>query len=77
MQTIVNGETPFKAINRSFTIGPAEAEYVLNFSVSKEGPFTPATEDATPVGENHIVNGCTPFSWFKLVGNTGDVQVIL
>ncbi len=77
MQGTISGETPFKAMHNAFTVGATTAGYTLNYSTSKEGPWT-AHSDSTPANETLIVNGCTPYMWFKLAGNAdAEVEVIL
>ncbi len=77
MQAIVSGETPFKCNKSTFAVGPTSNGYTLNYAVSKDGPFT-AYSDATPANECLVVNGVTPYMWFKLAGNTDEeVEVIL
>ena len=76
MQATVSGENPFKVLKETFTLGPSAQGFTLAYSTSKDGTFT-EYEEATPAGEVLIVNGVTPYSWFKLVGNTGEVEIIL
>ena len=76
MQIVVNGETPFKVCKNQVFIGPSASGYTLAYGASKEGTFTNYTT-ATPANENNIVNGVVQYSWLKLVGNSGPVEVIL
>lgn len=77
MQGIINGETPFKVFKETFSVAPTTAGYTLNYATSKDGAWTAYTE-ATPAGEMLIVNGVTPFTWFKLAGNVdNNVEVVL
>ena len=74
MQVIVSGETPFKALKETFAVGPTTNGYTLQYGVDKNN-LTDYTE-ATPAGEDLIVNGATPYMWFSLKGNTGNVEII-
>lgn len=76
MQAIVSGETPFKALKNTFCVGPTSSGYTLNYAVSKDGEFT-AYSEATPANECLIVNGVTPFMWFKLAGNVDEETEII
>lgn len=76
MQGIVNGEQPFKCLKNTVAIGPTSQGFVLNFAVSKDGPWTAHSEE-TPANECCVINGLTPYMWLKLEGNTEDVEVIL
>lgn len=76
MQVFVSGEQPFKAKKGTFAVAGTSAGYTLNYSVNRVD-WT-AYETATPANETLIVNGVTPYMWFKLVGNSDeDVEIIL
>lgn len=75
MQVIVSGETPFKALKETFAVGPTTNGYTLQYGVDKNN-LTDYTE-ATPAGEDLIVNGVTPYMWFALKGNEGEVTIIV
>lgn len=76
MQAKVNGAEPFKCLKDTFSVGVTTNGYTLNYSVDKEN-WTAYTQ-ATPANEVLIVNGVTPYMWFKLAGNEdNDVEVIL
>ena len=72
----VSGETPLKVVKDQVMFGPSANGYTFAYGTSKEGPFTSYPE-AVPAGESLIVNGIMQYSWVKLVGNTGEVEVIL
>ena len=77
MQGTINGEAPFKALHSSLCVAPTTSGYTLNYAVSKEGPWT-AYSEATPANEALVINGATPYMWFKLAGNADEnVEVIL
>lgn len=76
MQSTVSKEAPFKAVHNSFSVAPTSSGYTLNYATSEEGPWTAYTA-ATPAMETLIVNGVTPYTWFRLQGNVDDdVEVI-
>ena len=76
MEILVTGDQPFKVVKTTMTIGPSAGGYTLAYGVDRYGTFTNYTE-AVPAGEACIVNGITPYTWFKLVGNSGPVKVVL
>ena len=75
MQVTVLGEQKFKVVKDQFMVGPSASGYTLAYSANGVD-FTNYSE-ATPAGENLIVNGFMRYGWAKLVGNTGEVDVIL
>ena len=75
MQITVNGERKFKVLKDQFMVGPSASGYTLAYSADGVN-FTNYTE-ATPANENLIVNGFMMYGWAKLVGNSGEVEVIL
>lgn len=74
MQIKVNGEQPFKCQKDTFAVAGG-AGFTLNYSVDKV-TWT-AYDEATPSNEVLIVNGVTPFMWFKLAGNTDEEREII
>ncbi len=74
MQKTISGETPFKAIKETFCVGKTTNGYTLCYGVDKNS-LTEYSE-ATPANEDLIVNGATPYMWFSLKGNTGNVEII-
>ena len=75
MKQTVTGEQSFKVLKDQFMVGPSASGYTLAYSADNEH-FTNYSE-ATPANENLIVNGAMMYSFWKLVGNTGDVEIIL
>lgn len=75
MQIKVTGEKSFKVLKEQFIIGPSASGYTLAYSADNVH-FTNYTE-ATPANENCIVNGAVTYSYWKLVGNTGEVDIIV
>lgn len=76
MKITVKGENPFKAVHSTFTVAGTSNGFTLSYSTSPDKGFTNYSEP-TPANEVLIVNGATPFTYFKLTGNTDDVEVIL
>lgn len=75
MQVTISGETPFKVLKETFCVGKSANGYTLCYGVDKTD-LTEYTE-ATPAGEDLIVNGATPYMWFALKGNEGEVDIIV
>ena len=75
MQIKVLDQERFKVAKNQFIVGPSANGYTLAYSADGVN-FTEYTE-ATPAGENLIVNGVPQYAWCKLVGNEGEVDVIL
>lgn len=75
MQIKVLDQERFKVAKNQFIVGPSANGYTLAYSADGVN-FTEYTE-ATPAGENLIVNGVPQYAWCKLVGNQGEVDVIL
>lgn len=75
MKITVQGEKSFKVLTDQMLIGPSESGYTLAYSADNEN-FT-EYDEATPANENCIVNGAVRYSYWKLVGNTGEVTVIV
>ena len=75
MQITVYGEQPFKAQKETFCVAGTSAGYTLNYSADKK-TWT-AYSEATPANETLIVNGVTPYMWFKLAGNTDEEVSII
>lgn len=77
MKVFIKGEEPFKVLQDTLTIGATTGGFTFAYGTSKDSVFT-EYDEATPAGEVCIVNGVTPYSWAKLVGNTDEeVEVIL
>lgn len=70
MQGKINGEQPFKCLKDTFAVAGTSAGFTLAYSVDKVN-WT-EWEESTPANEELIVNGVTPYMWFKLVGNSDE-----
>lgn len=76
MQILINGSEPFKCLKDTFAVAATSAGYTLNYSVDRV--HWTAYSSATPANENLIVNGVTPYMWFKLEGATDEeIRIIL
>lgn len=76
MQVKVSGENSFKCLKNTFSVGATTQGYTLAYSADDVN-FTNYTQP-TPAGETLIVYGVTPYTFFKLSGNTdNDVNVVL
>lgn len=75
MKITVIDEQVFKVAKNQMTIGPSASGYTLAYSADGSN-FTNYTE-AVPAGENCIVNGVPQYTFCKLVGNSGNVVVII
>ena len=76
MQIKISGEKPFKALKDQFSVGPSSSGYQLAFSVNRED-WTLDENAIVPAGENLVYLGSGVYLYYKLVGNTGDVDIIL
>ena len=72
MLTKITGETPFQVLTSSFSISPSEQGYVLNISANGKD-FSPLF--TVGAGVTRLVTGMASGSYYKLVGNEGDVVV--
>ena len=70
---IITGEEPFQVLAHSFAVSPSNEGYTLNYSAN--GTDWTAYDDATPGGENLIVNGIAKGMFFKLAGNNSEVVI--
>lgn len=76
MTITVNGEQPFKALKTTFSVAATSGGYTLQYSVDKTN-WT-SYPDAVPANETLIVNGVTPYVWFRLKNNADQaVEIIL
>ena len=75
MQVKVLDEERFKVAKNQFIVGPSASGYTLAYSA--DGVNFTQYDEPTPAGENLIVNGVPQYAWCKLVGNAGEVDVIL
>lgn len=70
----ITGEEEFSVLSHSFGVSQSESGYTLNYS--SDGLSWTQYGEATPANEDLFVNGVPYGSYFKLVGNTSEVQII-
>ena len=80
MQIRINGSNPFKVLKDTFSVAKTSGGYTLqwcNFNSENDEDWT-SWPDSVPANEGLIANGCTPYVYFRLSGNTDqDVLIIL
>lgn len=69
----INGENAFQILAHSFGVSPSESGYTLQYSAN--GIDYTDWEEATPANENLIVNGIAKGMYFKLSGNSSEVEI--
>lgn len=72
----VHGEEVFRAQKSQFAVAPTSAGYTVAYSANGVD-FTNDTDAVVPANENLIYNGCMTYGYYKLVGNTDDVDVLV
>ena len=76
MQMQVSGELPFKALKEQFSVAPTTSGYQVAYSADNV-TFTLDPDAIVPAGENLVYLGSMTYGYYKLVGNTDNVKVIL
>lgn len=69
----VKDETIFSVPEHFFAIGGSLSGYTLNYSA--DGKTWAAWDQATPAGEPLFVANAPLFGKYKLIGNSGEVEV--
>ena len=69
----LSGETPVQILAHSCIISPSNEGYTFNYS--GDGINWTAYDEATPSGENLIVNGMAWGTYIKLAGNASEVII--
>lgn len=80
MQIRVNGQDSFRALKSTFTVSKTSSGYTLQWCTFNSNSDSDWQSFSTPVPANDslIVNGVTPFVFFRLSGNTDqDVLIIV
>lgn len=72
----VHGEEAFRAQKDQFAVAPTSAGYTVAYSANGVD-FTNDTDAVVPANENLIYNGCMTYGWYKLVGNSDNVEVLV
>lgn len=70
----ITGEEAFSVLSHSFGVSQSNESYVLNYS--SNGIDWTAWSEETPALEDLFVSGVPYGSYFKLVGNASEVQII-
>lgn len=76
MQIKVNGEQKFSAKKEQFAVAPTTSGYQVAYSADGEN-WTLDADAIVPANENLIYLGAMQYAWYKLVGNTDEVNIIL
>ena len=76
MQIQVSGESPFKALKDQFSVAPTTSGYQVAYSADNV-TFTLDPDAIVPANENLVYLGSMTYGFYKLVGNTDNVKVIL
>ena len=76
MQIQVSGETAFKALKEQFAVAPTTSGYQVAYSADNTN-FTLDADAIVPANENLVYLGSMTYGYYKLVGNTDNVKVIL
>ena len=75
MKTKIKREEVFQIPSSMFTIGPSSSGYTLNVAVSAAGPYTPYYKTSPANTVEPVVNA-NPAQFYKLVGNTDEVDIL-
>ena len=75
MKKTIKAEEVFTSNSDSIAIGSTTNGYILSYSVDNK-TWTSHGEPV-PAGENCVVNGVVAGMYFKLVGNTDEITVIV
>ena len=75
MTSTIYGEQPFKALKECFMVSATSSGDTLEYSTDKT-TWT-AWSEATPAGENTIVNGAVPYTWYRLKGNQSSNATVI
>lgn len=76
MQIKVNGEQKFSAKKDQFAVAPSTSGYQVAYSADGEN-WTLDADAIVPANENLIYLGAMQYAWYKLSGNTDNVNIIL
>lgn len=72
----VHGEEVFRAQKSSFAVAPTTAGYTIAYSANGVD-FTNDTDAVVPANENLVYLGAMTYGFYKLVGNTDNVEVLV
>lgn len=69
----ITGEQPFQVLAHSFAVSSSEDGYTLEYSAN--GVDYTEWDEATPANETLVVNGIAKMMYFRLKGNTSEVDI--
>ena len=72
----VHGEEVFRAQRDQFAVAPTEAGYTIAYSANGVD-FTNDTDAVVPANENLVYLGAMQYGYYKLVGNSDNVEVLV
>lgn len=72
----VNGEEVFRAQRDQFAVSPSTSGYQVAYSANGVD-FTNDADAVVPANENLVYLGAMTYGFYKLVGNSGKVDVLV
>ena len=72
----VNGEEVFRAQRDQFAVAPSASGYQVAYSANGVD-FTNDADAVVPANENLVYLGAMTYGFYKLVGNSGKVDVLV
>lgn len=72
----VHGEEVFRAQRDQFAVAPTEAGYQVAYSANGVD-FTNDADAIVPANENLVYLGAMTYGFYKLVGNSDNVEVLV
>lgn len=72
----VHGEEVFRAQRDQFAVAPTEAGYQVAYSANGVD-FTNDADAVVPANENLVYLGAMTYGFYKLVGNSDNVEVLV
>ena len=72
----MNGEEVFRAQRDQFAVSPSTSGYQVAYSANGVD-FTNDADAVVPANENLVYLGAMTYGFYKLVGNSGKVDVLV
>lgn len=72
----VHGEEVFRAQKDQFAVAPSESGYQVAYSANGVD-FTNDADAIVPANENLVYLGAMTYGFYKLVGNSDNVEVLV
>lgn len=72
----VHGEEVFRAQRDQFSVAPTSAGYTVAYSANGVD-FTNDEDAVVPANENLVYLGAMTYGYYKLVGNTDNVEALV